>query len=118
MDYWKSLDVVHHKNWEEFKKSEYAPKLERIWLFTTKSRKCFWDGKYRRGDGLLFGAEDSGCPEYVHADILERRVKIPHMVDTLRSLNLSTSAGIAAYEAMRQIVEAEGILLKFGENFF
>ncbi len=118
MDYWKSLDVVHHKNWEEFKKSELSPKLERIWLFTTKSRKCFWDGKYRRGDGLLFGAEDCGCPEYVHADILERRVKIPHMVDTLRSLNLSTSAGIAAYEAMRQIVEAEGILLKFGENFF
>lgn len=46
MDYWKSLDVVHHKNWEEFKKSELSPKLERIWLFTTKSRKCFWDGKY------------------------------------------------------------------------
>ena len=78
---------------------------------------CIRD-RYRRGDGLLFGAEDSGCPEYVHADILERRVKIPHMVDTLRSLNLSTSAGIAAYEAMRQIVEAEGILLKFGETFF
>jgi len=118
MDYWKSLDVVHHADWEVFKKSPLAPSLERIWLFTTKSQTCYWDGKFERGDGLLFGAEDAGCPDYVHADIVERRVKIPHFVDTLRSLNLSTSAGIAAYEAMRQICVSENTELKFGENFF
>lgn len=103
MDYWKSLDVVHHKDWEAFKASELAPKLERIWLFTTKSEKSYWEAEFKRGDGLLFGAEDCGCPDYVHADILERRVKITHFVKSLRSLNLSTSVGIGAYEAMRQI---------------
>ncbi len=103
MDYWKELDVVDHPNWEEFKKSELSPPLDRLWLFTTKSSKSFWEGKFEMGDGLLFGSEDAGCPDYVHADIAQKRLKIPHFAPSLRSLNLSTSAGIGAYEAMRQI---------------
>ena len=103
MDYWYSLDVVHHKDWDAFKLSDKAPKLDRIWLFTTKATNCYWNATFQQGDGLMFGAEDCGVPDYVHADILEHRVKIPHFTDGLRSLNLSTSAGIAAYEAMRQI---------------
>lgn len=106
MDYWYSLDVVHHKDWEAFKQSDKAPPLDRIWLFTTKSSRCFWDAQYKFGDGLMFGAEDCGVPEYVHNDIAEHRVKIPHFREGLRSLNLSTSAGIGAYEAMRQIYSA------------
>lgn len=106
MDYWYSLDVVHHKDWEAFKQSDKAPPLDRIWLFTTKSSRCFWDVQYKFGDGLMFGAEDCGVPEYVHNDIAEHRVKIPHFREGLRSLNLSTSAGIGAYEAMRQIYSA------------
>ena len=118
MDYWKSLDVVHHADWEAFKRSPLAPPADRIWLFTTKSRTCFWEARYARGDGLLFGSEDCGCPEGVHVDAAGRRVKIPHLAETLRSLNLSTSAGIAAYEAARQILASEAGKLEFGENFF
>ena len=103
MDYWYSLDIVHHKDWNAFKLSDKAPKLDRIWLFTTKATNCYWNADFKEGDGLMFGAEDCGVPDYVHDDILEHRVKIPHFTDGLRSLNLSTSAGIAAYEAMRQI---------------
>ncbi len=106
MDYWYNLDVVHHKDWEAFKLSDKAPPLDRIWLFSTKSPRSFWDAQYKFGDGLMFGAEDCGVPEYVHNDIAEKRVKIPHFREGLRSLNLSTSAGIAAYEAMRQIYSA------------
>ncbi len=118
MDYWRELDVVEHGNWEEFKKSPLVPRLDRIWLFTTKSRRCYWDAEFARGDGLLFGSEDCGCPDCVHADIAERRVKIPHFVPSLRSLNLSTSAGIAAYEAMRQISAAENSAMAFGADFY
>ncbi len=104
MDYWYKLDVVHHKDWESFKKSPLAPPLSRIWLLTTKSERSLWDGKFERGDGLLFGAEDCGCPQCVHDDLAARRLKIPQFTPELRSLNLSTAAGIAAYEAMRQIM--------------
>ncbi|MBE6413488.1 MAG: tRNA (cytidine(34)-2'-O)-methyltransferase [Verrucomicrobiaceae bacterium] len=106
MDYWYSLDVVHHRDWEAFKNSDKAPALERIWLFTTKAEKPHWSAQFKYGDGLMFGAEDCGVPDYVHNDILNNRVKIPHFVEGLRSLNLSTSAGIGAYEAMRQITLA------------
>lgn len=110
MDYWYELDIVHHKDWESFKASALAPKLDRIWLFTTKASVPHWDAKFEYGDGLMFGAEDCGCPECVHADLAQKRVKIPQFAPNLRSLNLSTSAGIGAYEAMRQINLAKPLL--------
>lgn len=105
MDYWYELDVVHHKDWESFKNSPLAPDLSRIWMFTTKGDRGLWDAKFRYGDGLLFGAEDCGCPQCVHDDLDGRRLKIQQFAPKLRSLNLATSAGIATYEAMRQITD-------------
>lgn len=102
MDYWHSLDIRHHDDWEAFKRSGSGP--ERIWLFTTKSMKSFWDVEYADGDGLLFGKETAGCPEWLRTEIgAERCLTIPRYNDALRSLNLSTSVGIAAYEALRQL---------------
>jgi len=103
MDYWHELDIVHHDNWNAFKKSPLAPPTERIWMLTTKSQTSLWDAEFMRGDGLLFGSEDCGCPDFVHSDLAATRIKIPQFAPKLRSLNLSTAAGIAAYEAMRQI---------------
>ncbi len=102
MDYWHSLDVHHHANWEAFKVSPAAP--QRLWLFTTHATRTFWDVRYADGDGLVFGNEEAGAPAAVHAELGgERRVKIPHANSALRSLNLSTAAGIACYEALRQV---------------
>lgn len=101
MDYWRSLDVHEHADWSAFRRSEKAPR--RLWLFTTKTTRRFWDVSFADGDGLLFGNESSGAPEWLHTDIgEERRVTIPHANPALRSLNLSTAAGIACYEALRQ----------------
>ncbi len=101
MDYWHSLDVHHHENWEAFKESPHAPK--RLWLFTTKADHSYWDVEYADGDGLLFGNEGHGAPDWLHAECEGQRLTIPHKNDQLRSLNLSTSVGIAAYEALRQL---------------
>ena len=102
MDYWYSLDVHHHADWAAFKASPHAPK--RLWLFTTHATRNFWAARYADDDGLVFGNEEAGAPEWMHAEIGEtQRVKIPHGNAGLRSLNLSTSAGIAAYEALRQL---------------
>ena len=101
MDYWKSLDVHHHENWEAFKQSDAGPK--RLFLFTTKSSQPYWNVQYEDGDGLLFGNEGYGAPDWLHDDIGEaNRLNIPQYNDSLRSLNLATSAGVAIYEAMRQ----------------
>lgn len=101
MDYWKSLDVHEHADWVAFKNSPHAPK--RLWLFTTKSTCGFWDVQFADGDGLVFGNEGSGAPEWLHDEIgATHRITIPHANPNLRSLNLSTAAGIATYEALRQ----------------
>jgi len=100
MDYWFSLDVHEHADWGAFRASAQAP--GRLWLFTTRARLSFWDARFEDGDGLVFGNEGSGAPEWLHQELEGRRVTIPHADPKLRSLNLSTAAGIAAYEALRQ----------------
>lgn len=101
MDYWFSLDVLEHADWTAFKASAAAPR--RLWLFTTHSDRVFWDARFEDGDGLVFGNEGSGAPGWLHDELSDRSVAIPHANPELRSLNLSTAAGVAAYEAMRQI---------------
>lgn len=102
MDYWYSLDVHQHADWAAFKASPHAP--QRLWLFTTHGARSFWSASFADGDGLVFGNEGTGAPEWLHQEIGEsQRVKIPHVNTTLRSLNLSTAVGIACYEALRQI---------------
>lgn len=100
MDYWKSLDKREHESWESFRCAEGS---RRTWLFTTRAKQSYWDARFQPGDLLLFGNEGHGVPDEVHHAIgPEHSLKIPHPRPTLRSLNLSTSAGIAVYEALRQ----------------
>lgn len=105
MDYWKSLDVHEHADWPAFRASPHAP-AGRLWLFTTKAEQNFWQVTFADGDGLVFGRESSGAPAWLHTELDASRVMIPHANPDLRSLNLSTAAGIAAFEALRQISPA------------
>jgi tRNA (cytidine/uridine-2'-O-)-methyltransferase len=100
MDYWFSLDVHEHADWKAFRSSEAAPR--RLWLFTTRTARSFWEAGFEDGDGLVFGNEGSGAPDWLHEELRDWRLTIPHANPGLRSLNLSTAAGIAAYEALRQ----------------
>ncbi len=102
MDYWFSLDVHEHADWAAFRASPYAP--QRLWLLTTQAAQSYWDITYAEGDGLVFGNEGHGAPAWLHNEIGDsQRITIPHRNDELRSLNLSTAAGIATYEAVRQL---------------
>lgn len=102
MDYWYALDVHEHADWAAFRASPVAP--QRLWLFTTKAQQSFWVARFADGDGLVFGNEGAGAPGWLHDEIGEaQRVTIPHANPELRSLNLSTAAGIATYEALRQV---------------
>lgn len=101
MDYWKRLDLHLHEDWDAFVSSEVCPK--RLWLFTTRATQSFWEAGFRPGDGLVFGRESAGAPDWMHAWFGSAcRLSIPSFGEELRSLNLSTCAGIATYEALRQ----------------
>lgn len=102
MDYWEDLDVQVYRNWVTFRQYPESPK--RLWLFTTHSNTPYWNVEFRDNDGLVFGNEGSGAPDWLHREIGDDfRVTIPHTNESLRSLNLATAAGIATFEALRQI---------------
>jgi tRNA (cytidine/uridine-2'-O-)-methyltransferase len=102
MDYWKSLDIHEHADWDAFMASPARP--QRLWLFTTHGARSVWDARFADGDGLVFGKETAGAPDWLHDAVGDgHRLEIDAYDTTLRSLNLSTSAGIATYEALRQL---------------
>jgi tRNA (cytidine/uridine-2'-O-)-methyltransferase len=51
---------------------------------------------------LVFGRETEGLPPELHERYHDRFVAIPILSPRVRSLNLSTSVGIALYEVLRQ----------------
>ena len=75
----------------------------RVFAFTAHATRSYADVEYRAGDALVFGAEATGLSERALADPhVTDRLRIP-MVAGRRSLNLSSSASIASYEAWRQL---------------
>ena len=88
MDYWQHLDLHIYKNWQEFLEKN-AP--ERMFFFSTKGEKRYWDTEYKEHDYLVFGRESAGLPaEFysAYADLL-RTIPMPGTFN--RSLNLANS---------------------------
>lgn len=100
MDYWHNLDLIEHQDWHKFLVHPRRP--ERIHLLTTHAKETIWQTTFEKGDGLLFGNEGHGTPDFVHQWV-DKRIQIPKYNDQLRSLNLAVSVGIASYEALRQL---------------
>lgn len=99
LDYWDKLEIIEYKNIKEFK--EFA-KDKNIYLLSTKAAKVYTDVKYVDDSYLVFGPETRGIPEDYILDNFDKAVRIP-MRNNIRSLNLSNSVAIVAYEAERQL---------------
>jgi tRNA (cytidine/uridine-2'-O-)-methyltransferase len=64
----------------------------------------FWDAPLGKPVDvvLIFGRETGGLPPELHERYRDRFVTMPISSSLVRSLNLSTSVGIAVYEVLRQ----------------
>lgn len=100
LDYWGEVDISYHLNIQAL--YEALPRA-RFLYFTTKAERAYTDFRYARGDCLVFGRETRGLPEDLLRANAERCLTIPMPNPRVRSLNLATSAGIALYEALRQV---------------
>lgn len=98
LDYW---DKVKLQVWEDFEEFLQAFTGCRIFLATTKARRCYSEIVYNQDDILVFGRETRGLPQEILERFPDQTVRIP-MLDIGRSLNLSNSAAIILYEALRQ----------------
>jgi tRNA (cytidine/uridine-2'-O-)-methyltransferase len=99
MDYWKQCDVV---TWPSLAALQQAAGGARFFYFTTKASRVYWEAPFQDGDHLVFGRETRGLPESLLAAHPDFCLTIPQQPEA-RSLNLATAAGIALYEAIRQI---------------
>ncbi|MBQ4426103.1 MAG: tRNA (cytidine(34)-2'-O)-methyltransferase [Lachnospiraceae bacterium] len=98
LDYWPRLDVTVYDSYPAF--LEKNPGAV-IYYLTTKARKSYTAPAYGPDDYLLFGRESAGIPEEILVENEERCIRIPMVTDN-RSLNLSNSAAVVLYEALRQ----------------
>ena len=110
MDYWQDLDV---NVYEDFLEKNPGAK---IYYASTKAPQIYTQVRYEKDDYLMFGKESAGIPEEILLKNQEAAIRIP-MKEDIRSLNLSNSAAIVLYEALRQQefaqMQLEGALTKY-----
>ena len=112
LDYWHFLDISYYDGFDDF----FAKTNGNYFFFTTKAQNRYTDVSYPDNCYIIFGREDAGLPEELLFKNKNSCVRIP-MMPTLRSLNLSNSVAIAAYEILRQWdfteLQNNGSLTKF-----
>ena len=100
LDYWDKLDVSIYSDYQDF--LEKNPQAAgNMYFATTKAHKVYSDVIYSPDCYLMFGKESAGIPEEILVENEEHCIRIPMWGD-IRSLNLSNSAAIVLYEALRQ----------------
>ncbi len=100
LDYWEHVDLRVWRDWSAFERE--LPDLGEPFFFSTKAARLYWDAPYGENSVLIFGRETGGLPGDLFDRYRDRFYRIPIQSPHVRSLNLSTSVGIALYEAMRQ----------------
>ena len=102
LDYWDKLDIEEHESFSIFLK-KYPPEKNNMFFVTTKGKNVYSQEIYNNFDEIyiLFGKETKGLPEDILKKYIDKTIRIP-MREKLRSLNLSNSVAIVAYEIFRQ----------------
>ena len=103
LDYWDKLEIEEHDSFNEFL-NKYKPEENNMFFVTTKGKHVYSEPKFSEMDEVftLFGKETKGLPEDVLQKYIDKTIRIP-MREGLRSLNLSNSVAIVAYDVFRQV---------------
>lgn len=105
LDYWDKLEIEEHDSIQNFLE-KYKPEENNMFFATTKAQHCYTDVDYSKFKNeeifVLFGKETKGLPEELLEKYISNTIRIP-MRPVLRSLNLSNSVCVIAYEILRQI---------------
>ena len=100
LDYtdWQAITI--HPSFNDFIKSESPT---RLFTLSTHSSLRYSDSSFQADDYFLFGPETRGLPKEVITSVIsEQQLTLPMAPDN-RSLNLSNTVAIVAYEAWRQL---------------
>ncbi|MCS4487135.1 tRNA (uridine(34)/cytosine(34)/5-carboxymethylaminomethyluridine(34)-2'-O)-methyltransferase TrmL [Staphylococcus americanisciuri] len=100
LDYWKFVDITYHDSIEEF----FEQTDGTYYLLTKFGSRAHTDLDFSDREinhYFIFGKETTGLPSWVKDKYENTALRIP-MNDNVRSLNLSNTAAMLVYEALRQ----------------
>jgi tRNA (cytidine/uridine-2'-O-)-methyltransferase len=100
LEYWSQLKIQQHVDLSTF---ESAMNGVRLFAFSANAKRLYTEANFQIGDCLVFGSESHGLPIGFLDRMGPNALTLPMPAKTVRSLNLATAVGIAAYEALRQI---------------
>ena len=100
LDYWKHLGVAVHQSLDAFLES--TEHLQR-WYLSTRAKRLYTEAEFARGDVLVFGKETKGLPQELLDRDPDHALRIPQRPGSVRSINLSTAAGVVTYAALAKI---------------
>lgn len=103
LDYWPDLEFHQHETWDDWWK--LVEDTERVFFFTTKVEKTYYEHQFRPGDWFVFGKETKGLAPEIIEKFSNQCLTIP-MQGPIRSLNLATAVAIVAFEGIRQLNSA------------
>ncbi len=102
LDYWDELQLFEYNSFDEVR-AKY-PEGE-FYFCTTKAPNTYSRVNFPVTEDkdifLVFGKETRGLPESLLRENIERCIRIPMKINK-RSLNLSNSVAVVAYEVLRQ----------------
>lgn len=101
LDYWNKVKLSVWDNFEDFKR-KMEPQNAEVTLFTKNGKKPFWSMPICDRMFLVFGSETQGLSKKVLLMYKDSTFHIP-ITEEIRSLNLSTAAGIILYESLRHV---------------
>jgi tRNA (cytidine/uridine-2'-O-)-methyltransferase len=102
LDYWEHLEWEVVDDWTALgARLAVESSGKEPWFFTKTASRLYTSAAFAPGDILVFGSESFGLPPSLLEAGGDRTMRIPIRSD-VRSLNLSNSVAIAAYEALRQ----------------
>ena len=99
LDYWEFVEIRY---WQDLDALKAHYPQSRFFYLSTKVGRSYLEVDFTPGDFLVFGKETKGLPEELLAANPDTSITIPMPSGQVRSLNLSTSAGIVLYEALRK----------------
>jgi Predicted rRNA methylase (SpoU class) len=100
LDYWPHVKYKYFPSIEDYL---FHCDMEAVHLFTTKSNTPYTNHHFHVSDTIIFGSETQGISDTILNQFPERCCTLPMANPHIRSLNLSTTVGIAVYEALRQL---------------
>jgi tRNA (cytidine/uridine-2'-O-)-methyltransferase len=100
LDYWPRVRLRLWPGWQAIEPE--LPRLGSPFFFTAQAKRTLWDVEFPDDVVIVFGRESVGLPRDILDRYEDRTLRIPMVDPHVRSLNISTSVGVVAYEVKRQ----------------